>query len=78
MATLLKALLPGEPKTQQQISTWLPKNLEKCPPDPVRIGGYNVSCDPPTRFSVPDANGRPMSSWSVGIVIDSMTAFPPR
>jgi hypothetical protein len=63
---------------QWQTSTWLLKNLEKCPSDPVRIGGYDVSCEVPTRFSVPDAKGVPASSWSSGITIDSATAFPPR
>jgi hypothetical protein len=78
MPTLMKALLPGEPKTQQQISTWLPKDFEKCPADPVRIGGYLVSCESPWHFIVPDTKGVSMSSWSVGIKIDSATAFPPR
>lgn len=76
MPRLLKALLPGETKTQQAITAWLPKNLENCPDKPVRIGGYNVNCDPPTQFDVTDREGDPLSSWSVGITVGGQTAFP--
>jgi hypothetical protein len=71
MPTLMSAALPGETKTQQQITRWLPKDMERCTAQGVRVGGYTVRCEPPTRFTVSDKSGRQYSSWSAGLTISS-------
>jgi hypothetical protein len=74
MPTLTRAVLAGEPKTQQLVSGWLARQMGKCPLKPVQIGGYDVACEDPSRITVNDAKGA-ATSWSASITIDA-TGLP--
>jgi hypothetical protein len=74
LSTLLAAALPLERETQKQIASWLPAQLANCPPDPVTIGGYKVSCDSPTKSTATRISGEE-TIWSASLTIDSTTAF---
>jgi hypothetical protein len=73
MPTLMAALLPNEPKVQQDITNWLTAYTEKCPPQPVKVDSYQVSCDAPQKFVISDSAR--YTSWTFGLTVDSATAF---
>lgn len=75
LPTLLRALLPTEPATQQHIGTWLQRSVEKCPGQPVRMDGYQVSCDAPQRFQLRDDDGKVYSSWTFGLSVGGGTTY---
>ncbi|HZX06936.1 hypothetical protein [Kribbella sp.] len=68
MKTILQTALPGDP-TAAQVTKWMPTDLEKCTNQFVKLAGYEVKCDAPTRFSVQNDNGKTFSSWSVSFTI---------
>lgn len=70
MPTLMSAVLPGEPRTQQQVTGWLATHIENCPLKPVRIGGYDVGCEDPSRITVNDDKGS-ATSWFASLTIDA-------
>jgi hypothetical protein len=74
MPTLMAAVLPNEPKTRQDITAWLTKHAESCPPEAVTLDGYKVNCDAPTRFSVTDKQ-KLFTTYTFGLSVDAATAF---
>ena len=75
MPTLMTAVLPNEPKTQQDITAWLNKFTESCPPEAVTLDRYKVNCDAPTRFSLVDK--QLFTTYTFGLSVDAATALMP-